>query len=332
MLRLDHKAGLSTGDGRQLPRLAREPCPPAPPFPCLPHEPRTEEPPVLHRQALDLAPAQQRGTRGRGMSGLPILNQLATLACSQLVHQGRIHGRQDHPHRPQVVPGRSPARPHHVRGPSGRPAAYLHANAADGIRVDIRVGSRALSSLGNHHDRGCSVTGVKPAAGESPLELGPPTERSNASNTNPLSFLLRLLLGTIGGEHFPPVVLMMTRKSPSEARPSRCATPALQASGTSWSPSTCGSRTRSGPRTFRAFNCRCAEARLPACGVVQHMTTRSGWRSPLSVYVRVTDDLSALTNSMASRRLATVASRRRGPWRCRWQQLLPRAAASCTPR
>ena len=44
-----------------------------------------------------------------------------------------------------------------------------------------------------------SVTGVKPRAGASPLELGPKAEASTSANTNALSFLLRLLVGTLGG-------------------------------------------------------------------------------------------------------------------------------------
>ena len=46
---------------------------------------------------------------------------------------------------------------------------------------------------------GCSVTARKPAAGPSPLELGPKAEASEKLNTNPLSFLLRVVLGSVGG-------------------------------------------------------------------------------------------------------------------------------------
>lgn len=45
---------------------------------------------------------------------------------------------------------------------------------------------------------GCSVTGVKKAPGPSKLVL-PKSEQSSSMNTNPISFLLRLVLGTIGG-------------------------------------------------------------------------------------------------------------------------------------
>ncbi|KAJ9512537.1 hypothetical protein QJQ45_018959 [Haematococcus lacustris] len=46
---------------------------------------------------------------------------------------------------------------------------------------------------------GCSVTGVKPKAGESPLVMGPKEEVSGSMNTNPISFLFRLMLGTAAG-------------------------------------------------------------------------------------------------------------------------------------
>jgi hypothetical protein len=49
---------------------------------------------------------------------------------------------------------------------------------------------------------GCSVTGVKAAAGESPLELGPPAEVSSAKPGNPLVFALRMLLGVAAGFYY----------------------------------------------------------------------------------------------------------------------------------
>lgn len=39
-------------------------------------------------------------------------------------------------------------------------------------------------------------------AGASPLQLGPKAEVSKASNTNPLSFLLRLILGSAAGFYY----------------------------------------------------------------------------------------------------------------------------------
>ena len=49
---------------------------------------------------------------------------------------------------------------------------------------------------------GCSVTGVKRGEGESPLGLGVKQEKSEALNTNPLAFLLRLVLGTTAGFYY----------------------------------------------------------------------------------------------------------------------------------
>eukprot|EP00887_Chlorella_sp_A99_P001498 scaffold8.g1498.t1 len=49
---------------------------------------------------------------------------------------------------------------------------------------------------------GCSVTGVKPEAGASPLELGPKAEVSEQLNTNLLAFALRVLLGSAAGFYY----------------------------------------------------------------------------------------------------------------------------------
>ena len=49
---------------------------------------------------------------------------------------------------------------------------------------------------------GCSVTGTKPVAGPSPLDLGPKAEISEELNTNPLAFLVRLLLGSTAGFYY----------------------------------------------------------------------------------------------------------------------------------
>jgi MPBQ/MSBQ methyltransferase len=46
-------------------------------------------------------------------------------------------------------------------------------------------------------------------AGESPLQLGPKSEESGKVNGNPLSFLLRLLLGTAAGFYYFLVSLGM---------------------------------------------------------------------------------------------------------------------------
>lgn len=58
---------------------------------------------------------------------------------------------------------------------------------------------------------GCSVTGTKPAAGPSPLKLGPKAEVSQKANTNPFSFLLRLLLGTAAGSYYFILPIYMVR-------------------------------------------------------------------------------------------------------------------------
>eukprot|EP00899_Mesostigma_viride_P015404 jgi/Mesvir1/23865/Mv10661-RA.1 len=59
---------------------------------------------------------------------------------------------------------------------------------------------------------GCSVTGVKPVAGESPLKLGPKAE-SLTTKKNPLEFALNLLLGTLGGFYYFWVPIYMWIKN-----------------------------------------------------------------------------------------------------------------------
>lgn len=59
---------------------------------------------------------------------------------------------------------------------------------------------------------GCSVTGVKPKAGESPLDMGPKAEDPQQLNTNPLAFLTRLLLGTAAGFYYFLVPIYMFLK------------------------------------------------------------------------------------------------------------------------
>jgi MPBQ/MSBQ methyltransferase len=50
-------------------------------------------------------------------------------------------------------------------------------------------------------------------AGDSPLDLGPKAEASGTMNTNPLSFLLRLLLGTTAGFYYFVVPVYMFIKN-----------------------------------------------------------------------------------------------------------------------
>lgn len=60
---------------------------------------------------------------------------------------------------------------------------------------------------------GCSVTGVKKKAGQSPLDLGPKVEDLAAPKANPLDFLRRLLLGTSAGFYYTLVPIYMWIKN-----------------------------------------------------------------------------------------------------------------------
>jgi MPBQ/MSBQ methyltransferase len=60
---------------------------------------------------------------------------------------------------------------------------------------------------------GCSVTGVKATAGASPLNLGPIAEERAVPKQNPLSFLLRLFLGTTAGFYYTLVPIYMWIKN-----------------------------------------------------------------------------------------------------------------------
>eukprot|EP00798_Chlamydomonas_sp_ICE-L_P003963 gene3963-14044_t len=60
---------------------------------------------------------------------------------------------------------------------------------------------------------GCSVTGTKPKAGETPLDMPPKAEESGKLSTNPLSFLLRLILGTSAGFYYFIVPVYMYLKN-----------------------------------------------------------------------------------------------------------------------
>jgi len=60
---------------------------------------------------------------------------------------------------------------------------------------------------------GCSVTGVKRAAGDTPLELPPKSEDVDGpARTNPLTFLLSFVLGLIGGFYYTLVPIYMLAK------------------------------------------------------------------------------------------------------------------------
>ncbi|KFK35494.1 hypothetical protein AALP_AA5G292000 [Arabis alpina] len=56
---------------------------------------------------------------------------------------------------------------------------------------------------------GCSVTGVKPASGDSPLQLGPKAEDVEKPVNNPFAFLGRFLLGTLAAAWFVLIPIYM---------------------------------------------------------------------------------------------------------------------------
>ncbi|GJS72687.1 MPBQ/MSBQ methyltransferase 2 [Tanacetum coccineum] len=58
---------------------------------------------------------------------------------------------------------------------------------------------------------GCSVTGVKPAAGDSPLQLGPKVKDAEKP-VNPFVFLARLLIGSLAGVYYVLVPVYMWLK------------------------------------------------------------------------------------------------------------------------
>ncbi|GLI67638.1 hypothetical protein VaNZ11_011886 [Volvox africanus] len=83
--------------------------------------------------------------------------------------------------------------------------------------VDVkitRIGPKWYRGVRRHGlIMGCSVTGVKPKAGESPLVMGSKAEVSDKMNSNPLSFLLRLILGTAAGFYYFCVPIYMYLKN-----------------------------------------------------------------------------------------------------------------------
>lgn len=60
---------------------------------------------------------------------------------------------------------------------------------------------------------GCSVTGVKPRAGDSPLQLGPKVEEVGKPSGSPLQFALRAFLGTAAGAYYFIVPIYMWLKN-----------------------------------------------------------------------------------------------------------------------
>ncbi|KAK3240558.1 hypothetical protein CYMTET_49607 [Cymbomonas tetramitiformis] len=62
---------------------------------------------------------------------------------------------------------------------------------------------------------GCSVTGVKTEAGPGPLYTEPSEQKEQvqAPKSNPLSFLIRMILGCIGGFYYTLVPIYMWIKN-----------------------------------------------------------------------------------------------------------------------
>ncbi|KAL8100738.1 2-methyl-6-phytyl-1,4-hydroquinone methyltransferase, chloroplastic-like [Apium graveolens] len=58
---------------------------------------------------------------------------------------------------------------------------------------------------------GCSVTGVKPTSGDSPLQMGPKVE-DVSKPAHPVVFLIRLILGTLAGAYYAIVPIYMWLK------------------------------------------------------------------------------------------------------------------------
>lgn len=87
--------------------------------------------------------------------------------------------------------------------PGPPPAQWFTAAGFTDIQLK-RIGPSWYRGVRRHGlIMGCSVTARKPTAGASPLALGPKAEVSAKSNTNPLAFVLRVLLGSVGGAWGP---------------------------------------------------------------------------------------------------------------------------------
>jgi len=92
----------------------------------------------------------------------------------------------------------------------------------DDVRI-TRIGPKWYRGVRRHGlIMGCSVTGVKRAAGPSPLALPPlPAEDSKRANSNPLAFAVRLLLGTAAGFWYflLPIYMYLKNMVVPEGRP-----------------------------------------------------------------------------------------------------------------
>lgn len=82
---------------------------------------------------------------------------------------------------------------------------WFKAAGFDDVKID-RIGPAWYRGVRRHGlIMGCSVSGVKKSAGASPLATAlsdSPKESSNKMNDNPVSFLARLLLGTMAGFYY----------------------------------------------------------------------------------------------------------------------------------
>lgn len=86
----------------------------------------------------------------------------------------------------------------------------------DDVKID-RIGPKWYRGVRRHGlIMGCSVSGVKKGAGPSPIsnQLSvEPNESSNKMNTNPISFLARLFLGTLAGFYYFVLPIYMWLKN-----------------------------------------------------------------------------------------------------------------------
>eukprot|EP00889_Picochlorum_renovo_P008730 jgi/Picre1/35760/NNA_003220.t1 len=79
---------------------------------------------------------------------------------------------------------------------------WFTAAGFDDVKID-RIGPKWYRGVRRHGlIMGCSVSGVKKSPGPSPLKLSDPEEVSTRMNSNILTFLARLVLGTMAGFYY----------------------------------------------------------------------------------------------------------------------------------
>ena len=97
-----------------------------------------------------------------------------------------------------------------------RSMAYLRFLATSKRRERARGPASTVNYRGERGHgliMGCSVTGVRPISGGTPLDLGAkPRETRSRKGPNPLASLLRLLVGTLGGFYYFLVPIYMWLK------------------------------------------------------------------------------------------------------------------------